>query len=73
MRIYSHKVNVPEILSPVVISRSPDEKKFESLEKKRAAAVEMAQEEDETKKEGAAAEKEVSLPLSYPEPDGGMG
>jgi hypothetical protein len=30
--------------------RSPDEKKFKSMEKKRAAKMEMAQEKDEKKK-----------------------
>ena len=39
-------------------SRSPDEKKLKSLEKKRTAALEMAQEKDETKKKSAANEKE---------------
>ncbi len=40
-------------------SRSPDEKKLKSLEKKRAAALEMAQEKDETKKACPANEKEI--------------
>jgi hypothetical protein len=39
---FSHKVNVPEILSPDGVTRSPDETKLKSLEKKRATTLEMA-------------------------------
>ncbi|UCE74369.1 MAG: hypothetical protein JSV56_01335 [Methanomassiliicoccales archaeon] len=70
--VHSHKVNVREILSPDGISRSPDETQFKSLEEKRAATMEMAQEKDEKKKKSAAAEKEVETPL-VPLPGGGMG
>lgn len=70
---FSHKVNVPEILSPVDITRSPDETKLESMEKKRTAALEMAKKEDEKKKEGAAAEKEVKKHHRCPCPVGAWG
>ena len=54
-------------------SRSPDEKKFKSMEKTRPTKVEMAQKKDEAKKKSAAAEKEVGLRLFTPGSFGGMG
>jgi hypothetical protein len=40
------------------------EEKLKGLEEERQAALEMAQEEDETEKEGPEAEEEVGAPLS---------
>ena len=45
-------------------SRSPDEKKFESLEKKRATALEMAQKKDAKTKAKRAQTKIVKLFIS---------
>ena len=58
---------------PIRKSRIPYEKKFESLEKTRAAEMEMAQEEDETQKARPADAKEVSPFPDAPSSFGGMG
>ncbi len=62
----THKVHVPELLSPDGTTRFPDEAEFKSLEETRPTTVEMAQEEDEKEKESSAAEKEMSLYASIP-------